>query len=144
MDNRPETVAQRKLQEMANNTQGFGFVDNRPEEVSQMKIQNPYIKLPVNMNVQSKEGSTSSTENVVQLAKVDILYKIDDGGVQNIAGNAVGIGGRGGVSHSEQGVWESVKNTITTALRNGRSVSVTFSVDITICHLCTTWFENTV
>jgi hypothetical protein len=80
----------------------------------------------------------------VQRARADVSYRIGNGGPHHVVGRAIGQGGVGGQSHSEQGVWDEVQDAITGALARGTSVAVTFSVDTKICHLCSPWFETTV
>jgi len=80
----------------------------------------------------------------VQRARADVSYRIGDGVPHQVQGRAIGQGGVGGQSHSEQGVWADVQDAITGALARGTSVAVTFSVDTKICHLCSPWFETTV
>lgn len=90
------------------------------------------------------DSIVSLSNGPIQRAQADVNYRIDGGGVQNVQGEAVGQGAVGGQTHSEQRVWEGIEDVLTTALGQGRNVNVTFSVDTTICHLCSPWFENTV
>lgn len=92
------------------------------------------------------EPQSPDHDPVVQLAKADINYSTDGENTWTVvAGDEVGQGGVGGVSHSEQTAWERAENAITTQLGHaGRNVIVEFSVDTPICDDCATWFEDTV
>lgn len=89
-------------------------------------------------------GDRTPSAVVVQRAMANVSYHAAGAVPITVAGQAVGKGGVGGVSHSEQKVWEQVQEKIKNLLKRGKSVSVTFEVDTPICTGCAPWFENTV
>lgn len=81
----------------------------------------------------------------LQRAKADVRYQVTGAGPQLVVGPAVGQGGVGGQTHSEQRVWASARTAILAALGTpGAALRIDFDVDTTVCHLCAPWFEQTV
>lgn len=81
---------------------------------------------------------------VVQRATANVSYGVGGRRPTVINGPSVGKGSVGGVSHSEQRVWEMCEETILKLLRSGQHVDVTFDVDTLVCENCQPWFETTV
>ena len=82
--------------------------------------------------------------STIQRALAEVDYSVG-GHAHHVPGEAVGLGSVGGISHSEQRVWNNARDAVFQALSHaGANVAVTFTVDEKICHLCTPWFENTV
>lgn len=128
-ESKGEAIANSMAQKKGNDIQGFGFVDNRPEAVTQRRLQERVENNPRMMHlkaVQRKESRTNLQDvnsSYVRSAKitvennastntsVGVSQRIQADVSQNgrVRGSSpvIGRGGRGGVSHAEQQAWNA-------------------------------------
>lgn len=135
----PSVTQLKSYQATANASPQVAQLKATQEAANRSTTSSPLDSLPV----QFKMDNPSPGETM-QLAQADVDYQVGAGGVRHVAGDAIGRGGIGGVSHSEQGVWARVQGPILAGITAGNHVSVTFDVDTSICGGCSPWFENTV
>lgn len=166
-DNRPETIAQKSLQKMA---------DNSPQAKQAAQLKSLIGNTTDIAQLKHEKGcgcsNCRSTSGVTQRAKNDAHAHQSTANVQvsvNTQGNATtpavaqlttanlsvnsknrgngeaGLGeGPGGVNHAEQKAWNAALSNINAAFADEKThvVNIKFEVDQTICPLCQNWFEN--